>query len=152
MVAKKKSVPDTPADIGAGWGLGVAEPEKVEPAAPFTTDTPSGAPSTWPDDKEVKAAKEAKPETAVKEAKPTNAVGDDLVAIVERIERVSEEIRELQQDKREILLEAKSKGYSAPILRKVLVRRAMDPKDRAEMDALIDIYEHALGMAPDAEV
>ncbi|MEQ5789066.1 DUF2312 domain-containing protein [Erythrobacter sp. NFXS35] len=75
---------------------------------------------------------------------------DRLRLYVERIERISEEIAGLQQDRKDIYAEAKAVGYCATTLRKVVARRGMAPCDRAEADALLETYEAALGgLAPD---
>ena len=78
---------------------------------------------------------------------------DRLRLYVERIERVSEEIAGLQQDRKDIYAEAKAVGYCPATLRKVIARRGMDPADRAEADMLVETYEAALGgTGPDPAV
>jgi uncharacterized protein (UPF0335 family) len=72
---------------------------------------------------------------------------DRLRLLVERIERVSEEISGLQQDRRDIYAEAKAVGYDARVIREVIARRAVAPADRAAGDAILASYEAALGMA-----
>lgn len=68
----------------------------------------------------------------------------DLVNGIERIERLNEEIGALKDDAKEVFAELKGKGYSTPIIRKALVRRAMDPDKRKEQDDLLALYEEAL--------
>lgn len=70
---------------------------------------------------------------------------DRLRLLVERIERISAEIADLQQDRKDVYAEAKAVGYCAATLRKVIARRAMAPCDRAVADALLESYENALG-------
>lgn len=67
-----------------------------------------------------------------------------LRALVERIERLEEEIAELNSDKSEIYKEAKSNGFDAKIIRKVVAARREDPAARQEEDALFDMYMAAL--------
>lgn len=69
-----------------------------------------------------------------------------LRSIVERIERLAEEIKGLQADQRDIYSEAKGGGYCPKTLRKVIALRKKDPEVRAEESALLDTYLHALGM------
>jgi hypothetical protein len=45
---------------------------------------------------------------------PVEVSGDQLRAIVERIEHIEEEIKELNEGKREIFQEAKSNGFDRP--------------------------------------
>jgi uncharacterized protein (UPF0335 family) len=75
-------------------------------------------------------------------------IGDNsqLRAIVERIEHVEGEIKELQTGKGEIYQEAKSHGYDTKVLRKVIALRRMDPDARAEQASIMETYIHALGM------
>ncbi len=68
-----------------------------------------------------------------------------LKSIVDRIERLEEEQRALGGDKRDIYVEAKSAGYNPKALRKVIAQRKQ--KDQAEVEADMDAYRHALGMA-----
>lgn len=76
---------------------------------------------------------------------------DRLRLLVERIERISEEIAGLQQDRRDVISEAKAYGYDAATLRRVIQRRKMNPSDRCEADALLESYEAALGMEDGAQ-
>jgi uncharacterized protein (UPF0335 family) len=78
---------------------------------------------------------------------PTEVAGDQLRAIVERIERIDEEIRELSEGKKEIYLEAKGNGFDVKILREVVRVRKQDQKERDEQDSLLDLYIHAIEKA-----
>jgi uncharacterized protein (UPF0335 family) len=70
--------------------------------------------------------------------------GDQLRTIVERIENVEEEIKELAEAKKEIYLEAKGNGFDVKILREVIRLRKQDPDERDEQDSLIDVYLRAI--------
>jgi uncharacterized protein (UPF0335 family) len=70
--------------------------------------------------------------------------GDQLRAIVERIEHVEEEIKELTEAKKEIYQEAKGNGYDVKILREVIRVRKQDQKERDEQDSLLDAYMQAI--------
>jgi len=70
---------------------------------------------------------------------------EKVLSYVERIERLIEEIAGIRQDIRDIYLEAKSQGHPPEILREVVKRRAMEPGIRRERDALLVVYESALG-------
>lgn len=71
-----------------------------------------------------------------------------LKSFIHRIERVSEEIKALQADVREIYNEAKSTGFDPKIMRKVIALRKLDAAERQEMEALIDVYEDAIEGTP----
>ena len=81
-------------------------------------------------------------------SRPSEGVaGDQLRAIVERIERVEEEIRELTEGKKEIYLEAKGNGFDVTILREVIRVRKQDQKERDEQESLLDLYLQAITTA-----
>jgi uncharacterized protein (UPF0335 family) len=75
---------------------------------------------------------------------PTEVAGDQLRAIVERIEHVEEEIRELNEAKKEIYVEAKSNGFDVKVLREIVRLRKQDQKEREELDELLDVYLRAI--------
>jgi uncharacterized protein (UPF0335 family) len=86
-------------------------------------------------------------------SRPSEGVaGDQLRAIVERIERVEEEIRELTEGKKEIYLEAKGNGFDVKILREVIRVRKQDQNERDEQESLLDLYLQAImGASPKAK-
>jgi uncharacterized protein (UPF0335 family) len=69
-----------------------------------------------------------------------------LQSIVERIERLGEEIKGLQDDQKDVYAEAKGNGFDVKALRKVVAMRKLDPAQRAEQAAVLETYMHALGM------
>jgi uncharacterized protein (UPF0335 family) len=75
---------------------------------------------------------------------PVGIAGDQLRAIVERIEHVEDEIKELTEAKKEIYLEAKGNGFDVKILREVIRLRKQDQKERDEQESLLDAYMQAI--------
>lgn len=73
---------------------------------------------------------------------------DQLRAFVERIERLEEEKKTIADDIKEIYAEAKGNGFDTKVLRKVVSLRKQDMNERLEHEAVLDLYLHALGMAP----
>ncbi len=71
---------------------------------------------------------------------------DQLRSIVERIENLEGEIKDLQSDRADIYSEAKGNGYCPKTLRKVVSMRRKNAADRAEETAILETYLHALGM------
>lgn len=71
---------------------------------------------------------------------------DQLRSFVERIERAEETKREAADDVKDIYAEAKAMGYCTKTLKKVVALRKKDEHERAEEDAILDTYLHALGM------
>jgi len=74
--------------------------------------------------------------------------GDQLRTIVERIEHVEEEIKELTEAKKEIYLEAKGGGFDVKIIREVIRVRKQDQKERDEQETLLDLYLQAMKQGP----
>lgn len=72
--------------------------------------------------------------------------GDQLRSYIERIERLEEEKATLAADVREVFAEAKGNGFDVKIMRQILRLRKMDGDDRAEQEALLDVYKRAIGM------
>jgi uncharacterized protein (UPF0335 family) len=71
---------------------------------------------------------------------------DQLKAIVERIEHLEEEKKALSGDIRDVYAEAKGNGYDVTALRTVIRLRKQDKHERAEQEAVLETYLHALGM------
>lgn len=69
-----------------------------------------------------------------------------LRSLIERIERLEEERKAIGSDIRDIYQEAKSAGFDAKVMRRVIKIRAMDPGDVEEQDTLLNVYTTALGM------
>ena len=65
---------------------------------------------------------------------------NQLKALVERIERIEEEIKDLNDGKRDIYAEAKSNGFDVLALKTVIARRRKDPDKLQEHDALVELY------------
>lgn len=82
----------------------------------------------------------------------TQIARDALQSIVQRIERLEEEIGTLNEDKSEIYKEAKGNGYDVKVLREVIRIRRKDAAEHAEHEALVDIYRRTLGMLPSQAV
>lgn len=76
-----------------------------------------------------------------------NAVAaDELRLLIERIERLEEEKKGIADDIKDVYGEAKSRGFCAKTLRRVVALRKLKPDDRREMEAMLDLYKGALGM------
>jgi uncharacterized protein (UPF0335 family) len=74
-----------------------------------------------------------------------------LKSFVERVERLEEEKKGIADDIRDVYGEAKAQGFDTKIMRQVVRLRKKDTAERQEEEALLDLYMHALGMAPASE-
>jgi uncharacterized protein (UPF0335 family) len=72
---------------------------------------------------------------------------DQLRAFIERIERLEEEKKAISDDIKEVYAEAKGTGFDAKVMRQIVRIRKQDRNERAEQEAILDLYLHALGMA-----
>lgn len=82
----------------------------------------------------------------------TSVAADQLRSIIERIERLDEEKKEVAEQIKEVFAEAKSNGFDTKTLRKVISLRKKALEERQEEEAMLDLYLHALGMIPDPGV
>ena len=92
-----------------------------------------------------KAEKED-PMSETQAAAETNVAADELRAFIERIERLEEEKKTIADDIKEVYGEAKGRGYDTKVIRKIVSIRKQDANERAEMDAILELYLQALGM------
>lgn len=78
-----------------------------------------------------------------------NMAADRLKNLVERIERLEEERKNLQADIKDIYTEAKSAGFDVKVLRMVIASRKKDQAEWEEQQALLETYMRALGQLAD---
>ena len=72
--------------------------------------------------------------------------GQELRQFVERYERLEAEKKDIADAQKEVMAEAKGRGYDTKVLRKVIALRKRDADDIAEEEAVLDMYKAALGM------
>ncbi|MGV6848581.1 MAG: DUF2312 domain-containing protein [Marinibacterium sp.] len=66
--------------------------------------------------------------------------GAELRQFIERVERLESEKKDIADQVKEVMAEAKGRGYDTKVLRK------RDADDIAEEQAVLDLYMDALGM------
>ena len=71
---------------------------------------------------------------------------DELRAFIERYERLEAEKKDIADQQKEVMAEAKGRGYDTKVMRKVITMRRRDKDDLAEEEAVLDMYKQALGM------
>jgi uncharacterized protein (UPF0335 family) len=72
--------------------------------------------------------------------------GEQLRAFIERIERLEEEKKDVQEQIKEVFSEAKGVGFDTRIMRQLLRLRKLRDADRSEQEELLEIYKTAIGM------
>lgn len=70
----------------------------------------------------------------------------ELRQFVERVERLEEEKRAIQGDIKDVLGEAKGRGYDTKAIRKIVALRRKDANERIEEETILQTYMAALGM------
>ncbi|KJZ19869.1 DUF2312 domain-containing protein [Loktanella sp. S4079] len=76
----------------------------------------------------------------------SNVAGEELRQFVERYERLEAEKKDIADAQKEIMAEAKGRGYDTKVLRKIVAIRKRDANDVAEEEAVMDMYMSAMGM------
>jgi len=71
---------------------------------------------------------------------------DQLKSIIERVENREAAKAEIGDEIRDIYTEAKGNGFDVKALRRIVAIRKQDPDKRAEQEAILDTYMHAMGM------
>ncbi|PVA07081.1 DUF2312 domain-containing protein [Thalassorhabdomicrobium marinisediminis] len=71
---------------------------------------------------------------------------DELRQFIERIERLDAEKKDIADQQKEVMAEAKGRGYDTKVIRKVIALRKRDQNDIAEEEAVLEMYKEALGM------
>jgi uncharacterized protein (UPF0335 family) len=78
-----------------------------------------------------------------------NVAAERLMSIVERIEKLEDERKNLQADIKDIYTEAKSAGYDVKVLRMLIASRKKDQNEWEAQQALLETYMRALGQLAD---
>ncbi|MFT5630697.1 MAG: hypothetical protein ACI82I_002941 [Gammaproteobacteria bacterium] len=76
----------------------------------------------------------------------TTVAGQELRQFIERFERLDAEKKDISDAQKEVMAEAKGRGYDTKVLRKIISIRKMDANDLAEEEAVLDMYKAALNM------
>lgn len=97
--------------------------------------------------KVVKSApmKETTDDRAVRD-RAYDVTADELRQFVERYEHLEAEKKDITDQQKEVMAEAKARGYETKALRKIIALRKKDPDQIAEEEAVLDLYKAALGM------
>jgi len=72
--------------------------------------------------------------------------GEELRQFIERYEHLEAERKDLLDQQKEVLAEARNRGYDIRVVRKLMAIRRRDPQEVSEEDAILQLYKDALGM------
>ncbi|MDO5606798.1 MAG: DUF2312 domain-containing protein [Paracoccus sp. (in: a-proteobacteria)] len=76
-----------------------------------------------------------------------SVAADELRQFIEQYEQLEAEKAEITDRQKEVMSEAKARGYDTTVMRKIIALRKRKPDDLAEEEAILEIYKAALGMA-----
>jgi len=77
---------------------------------------------------------------------PYRVASDELRAFIERFERLDAEKKDISDQQKEVMSEAKGRGYDTKVLRKIVGLRKREPQEISEEEAVLELYKEALGM------
>ena len=78
---------------------------------------------------------------------PSNSdASEEIRQFVERYEHLEAEKKDIADQMKEVMSEAKGRGYDTKVLRAVIARRKKDAADLEEFEAILELYLSALGM------
>lgn len=70
----------------------------------------------------------------------------ELLQFIERYERLDAEKRDIADQQKEVMAEARGRGYDVKILKKLVALRKREPADISEEEAILQLYRDAIGM------
>ena len=71
---------------------------------------------------------------------------DELRQFIERFEHLEAEKKDIADQQKEVMAEAKGRGYDTKVIRKIIAMRKRKPDEIAEEEAVLEVYKAALGM------
>lgn len=78
---------------------------------------------------------------------PYAVTADELRQFIERYEQLESEKADIAEQQKELMAEAKGRGYDTVVMRQVIALRKKKPDQVAEQEAVLELYKAALGMS-----
>ena len=75
-----------------------------------------------------------------------SVTAEELRQFIERFEHLESEKKDVSDQQKDLMAEAKGRGYDTRILKKVIALRRRKPDEIAEEEAVLEMYKTALGM------
>lgn len=88
----------------------------------------------------------AEPEKKEAPGEGHNIGGERLKSYIERVERLTEEKKAIDEDIRDVYSEAKAVGFEPKIMRKLVALRKKNADVRREEQELLEMYASAIQM------
>jgi len=77
---------------------------------------------------------------------PHAVTADELRQFIERFEQLEAEKQDVADQQKELMADAKGRGYDTRVMRKIIALRKRKPDELAEEEAVLELYKSALGM------
>jgi uncharacterized protein (UPF0335 family) len=71
----------------------------------------------------------------------------ELRQFIERFERLEAEKKDIADQQKEVMAEARARGYDVKVMRRLIALRRREPQEVNEEEAILQLYKEALGMA-----
>ena len=71
---------------------------------------------------------------------------DELRQFIERFEQLESEKKDVAEQQKDLMAEAKGRGYDTRVMRQIVALRKRKPDELAEEEAVLEVYKSALGM------
>lgn len=75
-----------------------------------------------------------------------DVAAEELCQFIERYEQLETEKKDITDQMKQVMAEAKGRGYDTKALRKIIALRKRKPDEVAQEQAVLDLYKAALGM------
>jgi len=75
-----------------------------------------------------------------------SVTASEIRTFVERWERLEAERKDLAEAQKEVMAEAKARGYDVKVLLEIIKRRQFDAQTLAEFEAILELYKTAMGI------
>lgn len=144
IIEETKGKPFQTPDILANTTMTIQTPDGPK-TMPFDADKLTAAISAG-FDKEKKRVAPSTGHNSGDSSDPYAVTADELRQFIERFEQLESEKKEVTESQKELMAEAKGRGYDTKVMRKVIAMRKRKPDELAEEEAVLEIYKTALGM------
>ena len=82
----------------------------------------------------------------MKDDQAYSVAADELRQFIEQFEQLEAEKKDIAERQKEVMAEAKARGYDTKVMKKIVALRKRDRDDIVEEEAILEMYKQALGM------
>lgn len=76
-----------------------------------------------------------------------NVTADELKQFIERAEALAAEKADVAEQEKELFAEARGRGFSVKVMRKIIRDRKLKRDELAEFEAIEELYRQSIGMS-----